>query len=42
MNPTTEHDYPLDPKYLEETIGYTFQNLKFTEAFMKINDVYHS
>ena len=29
MNPTTEHDYPLDPKYLEETIGYTFKNRQF-------------
>ena len=29
MNPTTEHDYPLDPKYLEETIGYTFRTANF-------------
>ncbi len=33
MNPTIEHDYPLDPKYLEEAIGYTFQNRQYlTEA----------
>ena len=33
MNQITENIYPLDPKYLEETIGYTFKNRHFlTEA----------
>ena len=33
MNRTPESDYPLDPKYLEETIGYTFKNRQYlTEA----------
>ena len=29
MNQTNEILYPLDPRYLEETIGYTFKNRQY-------------